>query len=359
MTPKAAIVYLSYNSLPYLPEVVSSWEKLDYPREAIEIIIVDNASPDGSAQWIRDHLLSRSGRDLPRITFFPSGENLGFAGGNNLGINHALLEGAAYVFLQNNDLKMDPGCLREAVALAETDPKIGSVQSLMLLWQDPDTVNSTGGMVHFLGFGFVRDNGRYRRDVTVTDGEEIAYGSGAATLYRASALKEAGLLDERLFLYHEDLELGWRLRLAGWRNVVSMRSVVFHKYEFSRSAQKLYWMERNRWLVHLSHLKPATLMIILPFMLAGELALAVFAARGGWLPQKMKAWGSMLDPQTWTYVAKKRRESAALRGVKDRDIMRLWTGRIEHQQTSNVIVEKVANPALSVIWSVLKLLIVW
>src|SRR3989344_6288438 len=152
MTPKAAIVYLSYNSLPYLPEVVSSWEKLDYPREAIEIIIVDNASPDGSAQWIRDHLLSRSGRDLPRITFFPSGENLGFAGGNNLGINHALLEGAAYVFLQNNDLKMDPGCLREAVALAETDPKIGSVQSLMLLWQDPDTVNSTGGMGRLLGF---------------------------------------------------------------------------------------------------------------------------------------------------------------------------------------------------------------
>lgn len=374
MQPKVAIIYLSYNSLPYLPEVVSSWEKLDYPHEGLEIVIVDNASPDGSAQWVRDNLLSRSGRDLPRITFFPCEENLGFAAGNNLGIDHALLalrvpqgdpersrgvEGASYVYLQNNDAKLEAGCIREAVALAQTDEKIGSVQSLMRLWQDPDVVNSTGGMVHFLGFGFVRDNGKTFGDVRVTDGEEIAYGSGAATLYRASALKEVGTLDHHLFLYHEDLELGWRLRLAGYRNVLSARSVAFHKYEFSRSVQKLFWMERNRWLVHLSHLKVATLALLVPLMLALELPMALFALRGGWLPQKARAWAVAFDPRTWAYVSRKRRESAALRKVADAEIVRIWTGKIEHQATENPVVERLANPALGLVWRGLRFVIRW
>ncbi|TAK03554.1 glycosyltransferase family 2 protein [Patescibacteria group bacterium] len=367
MPPKIAVIYLSYNSLPYLPEVVSSWEKLDYPREALEIVIVDNASADGSAQWIRDHVLPKSNSVLPRVTFFPSGVNLGFAGGNNLGIDHALLEGADYAYLQNNDAKLDSGCIREAVALAQSDENIGSVQSFMRLWQDPEVVNSTGGMVHFLGFGFVRDNGRYAKDVTATDpstslrvdGEEIAYGSGAATLYRATALKAAGLLDDHLFLYHEDLELGWRLRLAGFRNVLSMKSVAFHRYEFSRSVQKLYWMERNRWLVHLSHLKAASLALIAPFMLVEELALAAFAIHGGWFSQKLKAWGAAFDPRTWAYVSRKRKESRTIRKVTDAEIVRLWTGRIEHQATSNPIVEKVANPVLDAIWRVVRKCIVW
>lgn len=357
--PKVAIIYLSYNSLPYLPEVVSSWEKLDYPHGNLEIVIVDNASPDGSAAWIADHVLPRSGRELPRVTFFPCGENLGFAAGNNLGIEHALLEGAAYVYLQNNDAKLDPACLREAVALAEGDARVGSVQSMLRLWQDPGAVNSTGGMVHFLGFGFVRDNGRAVADVAVADGEDVAYGSGAATLYRAAALREVGMLDPYLFLYHEDLELGWRLRLAGWRNALSTRSVAFHKYEFSRSVQKLYWMERNRWLVHLSHLKPASLALILPFMLTLELPLALFAWRGGWLRQKARAWAAAFDPRTWAYVARKRRESAALRRVGDKDVVRLWTGRIEHQQTASPAVERFANPALDLVWKGLKSVISW
>lgn len=365
-SPKVSITYLSYNSLPYLPEVVSSWEKLDYPHESLEIVIVDNASPDGSAQWISDHVIPKSGRELPRVTFFPCTENLGFAAGNNLGIDHALLEGASYVYLQNNDAKLDAGCIREAVALAESDATIGSVQSTLRLWQDPDAVNSTGGMVHFLGFGFVRDNGRAAKDVAAdhstsfrAGGEEIAYGSGAGTLYRAAALKQVGALDPYLFLYHEDLELGWRLRLAGWRNVLSTRSVAFHRYEFSRSAKKLYWMERNRWLVHLSHLKPASLALILPFMLALEIPMALFALRGGWFAHKARAWAAAFDPRTWGYVARKRRESAKLRKVGDREVVRLWTGRIEHQQVASPVVEKVANPALGLVWRGLRFVIRW
>jgi GT2 family glycosyltransferase len=352
MPPRVAIVYLCYNGRPYLEQVFFSLERLDYPKDRLEIIAVDNASSDGSAEWLR----GRGG-----ITFLPLSENTGFAGGNNVGMERAMLGGADYIFLLNNDAKLHPAAIREAVAMAESDPKIGSAQSLIRLWQDEDVLNATGGQVHFLGFGFVRDNGvrAGAEDVAPLDGTEIAYASGAAVLYRTAALREAGLLEPFYFMYHDDLELGWRLRLAGWRNVIAVRSVAYHHYEFHRSIQKYFWMERARLLVLLSHLKPATLVLLSPFLLGLEFALLCFAAKGGWLKDKTLAYLDLLRPRTWKHVAEKRRASALMRSVPDREIVRLWTGRIEHQESNDPVVERLGNPALNAVWFVLKKVIVW
>ena len=124
MMPKVAIVYLSYSGLRYLDEVITALRALDYPKDRLELIFVDNASHDGSQDYLRN---------VEGITFFPSATNTGFAEGNNIGIRHALFGGADYVFLHNNDLKLAPDAITRAVELAESDPKIGSVQSLMLL----------------------------------------------------------------------------------------------------------------------------------------------------------------------------------------------------------------------------------
>jgi GT2 family glycosyltransferase len=347
MMPKVAIVYLSYNGKRYLDEVLTALRALNYPRESLEFIFVDNASSDGSQEYLRN---------VSDITFFPNGKNLGFAEGNNIGINHALLHGADYVFLHNNDLKLHSDALSHAVALAQSDPKIGSVQSLMTLWKHPDIVNSTGGMVHFLGFGFVRDNGEKSDEVMKwrSDGEEIAYASGAAVLYRAEVLKNVGVLDPFLFLYHEDLELGWRIRLAGFKNVLSLRSLVFHDYEFKRSIQKFFWMERNRWLVHFSHLNWSTLLILLPFMIIMEVPLLLFAIKGGWIKQKFCVYASLLSPKSWFYVLRKRRESHIIRKVSDAEIVQLFTGKIIHQETNNPIVTWIGNPILGVAWFLIR-----
>jgi hypothetical protein len=355
MTPKVAIVYLAYKVRPYIEQVFLSLEWLDYPKERLEIIVVDNASPDGEAEWVRQH--------APSATLFAMPTNEGFAGGNNIGINHALLHGADYVYLLNGDAKLDPGAIKEAVAVAEADKTIGSVQSLLRLWQDQEVLNSTGGMVHWLGFGFVRDNG-FRDPVsefseTRSRNPDIAYASGAAVLYRASVLREVGLLEPFYFMYHEDLELGWCIRLAGYRNVLAPRSVAFHHYEFRRSVQKYFWMERNRWLVHLSHLKFVSLVLIVPWMVAIEIPLIVFAAKGGWLREKLLVYAELIRPQTWQHIAKKRRESKIIRKTTDREIVRLWTGKIEHQETKNAVVDYVANQMLSVLWFILKRVIVW
>jgi GT2 family glycosyltransferase len=350
MLPKVAVIYLCYNTRHYLDDVFASVKQLNYPKEKLEIIAVDNDSQDGSPEWFRQQ---------KGITFMPSGSNLGFAEGNNLGMNHAILDGCKYVYLLNGDAKLDQDAIMEAVELAESNKKIGAVQSRIMLWKTPNVVNVTGGMVNFLGFGFARDNGRRWEEVKkeVTDGEEIAYASGAAVLFRSSVLKNVGLLESFYFMYHEDLELGWRIRLAGYKNVLSTKSIAFHDYEFRRSIKKFYWMERNRVLVHFSHLKWSTLALLAPIMLASELGLLMFAFRGGWLKEKVLVWFNLLSPSVWKHVRTKRKESTLLRTVSDKEIVRHWTAKIDHQETQSPIVDKLINPTLSLIWSILKHLI--
>lgn len=352
MLPKVAIIYLSYNSKKYLDEVFLSLDKLDYPRDRLEIIFVDNVSTDGTREYL-------SGVD--GITYFPNNENTGFAEGNNLAIRYAISKGIDYVYLHNPDLRLHPQAIKEAVMMAESDEKIGSVQSFMKLWKDEGTINSTGGMVHFLGFGFVRDNGSRVDNIVPTfrDGEEITYASGAAVLFRTSALKNVGLLDSHLWMYHEDLELGWRLRLAGYKNVLALKSHAYHDYEFSRSIKKFYWMERNRFLVHASHLKLPTLVILSPFFLGMEVALIPFAIKGGWLKEKMKTYKALLHPKTWKYLRRKRKESKRLRKISDKEIVSMFTAKVEHQETSSILVTHVGNPLLSSAWFVIKRIIIW
>lgn len=347
MLPRVAIIYLSYNTRKYLPDVFDSLDVLNYPAEKLEIIVVDNDSKDESVEWLH----ARKG-----ITFFPSGENLGFAEGNNLGINHAILGEADYVYLLNGDAKLHPDALLEAVKVAENDGSTGSVQSRVMLWKFPEIVNVTGGMVHFLGFGFARDNGSSWESVKdqYTDGEEIAYSSGAAVLFRSSVLQKVGVLDPFLFLYHEDLELGWRIRLSGYKNVLSLKSIAYHDYEFKRSIKKFYWMERNRILVQFSHLRWWSLALLSPLLVLTEVGLLVFAVKGGWIKEKMLVYINLLSPRSWMYVARKRQESRIIRRVEDRDIVKLWTGKIEHQETSSPVVRFVINPLLSVLWWAIK-----
>lgn len=359
--PRVAIVYLSYNTRPYLKEVMESVASLSYPKESLDWMIVDNNSPDNSAALIQELVLPESGKSLPNVTFFAERENHGFAKGNNLAIDHAIKQGFDYVFLLNNDAKLHPDAITHAVEMAESDQSIGSVQSLMLLWQNEEVVNSTGGVVHFLGFGFVRDNGASWEQVKSqrTDGEEIAYASGAAVLYRASALKQVGNLDEYLFLYHEDLDLGWRLRLAGYRNVLSTKSVVYHYYEFKRSIKKFFWMERNRWLVHGSNLRIGTIVLLLPFLLLLEIALVFFGIKGGWLKEKLRVYKELFNPALWRQLRKRRAHAASIRVVSDAKIVSLFSSVIAHQETRQLLVDRVGNPILSFVWSIIKRLIRW
>lgn len=347
---KVAVVVVTYNAMPYLDGCLGPLRDMAHPGLDVEVVVVDNASTDGTAGAVR--------RDHGWTTLVETGENLGFAGGNNVGIRRAMDGGAEFVFLLNQDTVPTEGFIAEAVKVARADERIAAVQSLLLLWPEKDLINSAGNAIHFLGFGYCTDYrvpvGRWRHSGV----PEIAYASGAAVLLRASALERAGLFDEELFLYHEDLDLGWRLRLAGFSNVLAPHSVVHHKYEFSRSIGKYYYMERNRWIVLLKNCRLWTLIVLLPGLLAAEAGLALSAARGGWWPKKLAASLYFLRPRAWAHIFAERDRVARIREVGDREIVRLFTPAIRDQETPSPFVRFAANPLMALAWGVMRLLIV-
>src|SRR5204862_337230 len=133
-------------------------------------------------------------------------------------------------------------------------------------------------------------------------------------------LERLGLFNEELFAYHEDLELGWRAHLAGFRVVIEPASRVAHKYEFTRSPRKYYWMERNRALVGLWCYHAGTLALVAPAFVAMEAGLWLFALKTGWWREKAQAYRYLLEARRWPGFLAERRRVQALRAASDREV---------------------------------------
>lgn len=368
---KIAIVVLTYNGESFVDVWSASLRALERGEHDVQVIVVDNASKDGNA----DAVAAR----FPTATLIRNAENLGFAGGNNVAIRRALEDGVDYVYLLNQDAWLAPGALLEALRVAEADERIGAVQSMLLLDQERDRINSAGNAIHFLGLGYAvghrTELSRWHEHAVLELGTfteygtpvsawrhqgipEIAYASGAAVLYRADALREVGLFDEELFLYHEDLDLGWRLRLAGYGNVLAPHSLAYHHYEFSRSIAKYYYMERNRYIVLFKNLRTWSLVVLSPFLLVSELALFLAALLGGWWKEKLRVYRYFLDKRAWRHIEQERARTTLLRKVSDREIVRLWTPIVAFQDVTGPFTRYVANPLMRLTWAVVRLLIV-
>ena len=193
--------------------------------------------------------MARVRERFPSVEVVEAGQNLGFGAGVNRGIRRALEKGAEFVYLLNPDARVTPEFLVEAVAEMARDESVAAVQSLLLLEPDGAFIDSAGNTIHFLGLRLLRRciGGLERR--RPPSRAEIAFASGAAVLLRLSALATVGTMAEELFLYCEDMDLCWRLRLAGHAIRLAPRSVVLHRHEFSRNRDKYFLLERNRWLV--------------------------------------------------------------------------------------------------------------
>ena len=346
---RVAVIIAVYNAEPFLEGCFNTLEGANKENIDLKVIVVDDKSPDRSADIIADK--------WPWAEIVRLKENRGFAGANNVGMEKALEWEADYIYLLNQDTEVDPEFLTRAVGMAEERPTAGSVQSLLLLHPDRNLVNSWGNTIHFLGFGYSLG---YRQPKTdVEDGaQDIVYASGAAVLLRVEALRRVGLFDESLFMYHEDLDLGWRLRLNGWKNMLAPQSVVYHKYEFSRSISKFFFMERNRYLVLFQNLRSWSLIVLFPWLLLSEIALFILAVKGGWWREKGRVYGYLLNPKNWQQVSRKRRKVADIRRLSDQQIVKDFTSVIEFQDFTGPFVEKVANPMMRFIWVIIRRLIV-
>ena len=340
---RAAVVVVTYNSVG---DVDGCFGSLAAARlHGAEVIAIDNASTDGTAAAIRER--------HSWVTLVEAGTNLGFAGGNGVGIRRALEAGAGWVYLLNPDTDVDPTFLEEALAVGEADPRAAAVQSLLLLHPDRDRVNTAGNEIHFLGFGFC---GAYRapRASVPDEPREIAFASGAAVLLRAAALREVGAFDEALFMYQEDQDLGIRLRLAGWRARLAPRSLVWHHYRFSRNPLKFFFLERNRYVVLAKNLRLRSLLVLAPFLLAAELALLALALSGGWLPEKLRADRALLAKAVRGHVRAERARIQSSRVISDRELARWFTPALEFEGLAGGWVPAVLRLPMAIAWRLVR-----
>ncbi len=361
--PKIAIVYLSFHCEPYMDDILSSLKKLTYPKDKVEFVIVDNPHPEygPSVRYIEDSVMPLSGKEIPHVTLLPQKTNLGFAGGNNAGVDWAVKNNFDYVYFHNNDGFMAANCLEPIVEAMEKDSTIGAAQSLMLLHPETDLINSTGNSFQYLGFGFCNQYRFKIKDIVLPALKEVSYASGAALMVSVDSIKKYGAWDNDFFLYHEDLEWSMRLRMLGKKIVLVRDSVFYHKYQFARSITKFYWMERNRYGTMLLFFRWPTLLLLAPMGLALELGLILFALKGGWFKERMKVYKYWLKKESWKLWLQKRKKTQALRTVTDRYLMSYAVSGIYFQDksTDNPIVNYIGNPIMKLYYYIVVKGLIW
>lgn len=209
-----SIVIPNWNGAKFLPTCLDALARQTYPN--IEIIVADNDSHDESRELIKTH--------YPQVILIELPENRGFTGACNAGLEAAKGE---FVALLNNDTEVDPGWVAAVVDAFERHPEVGLVASKMLLFDRRDYIHTAGDF--FTLDGRAGNRGVWQRDEGQFDQEEYVFSAcGGSAAYRRSMLDQVGLLDDDFFFSLEDMDMGWRAQLAGWRCLYTPRAIVYH-----------------------------------------------------------------------------------------------------------------------------------
>lgn len=332
----------------FLPDCIASIRQQDYQGE-IKIFITDNETSPESVLLLQ--------KLAPEAELVLNKTNDGFAKGCNDSMRLALAQGFDFIFLVSIHSVLKSGCVRELAGAMASDETIAVAQARLMLGGEDNLIASLGNETHYLGLGF---SGAYKEkwQGQVKEIREIFYPSGASMFFRRSALAAVGLLDEEYWMYNEDQELPWRLRLNGWRVVLAPDAVTETKYSFQRSIKSVYWMDRNRIISILICYHFLTLILILPAFILMEIGQIIFAFKNKWLKDKLKVYLYFLKPRTWHYLFFARRRNQKLRKVKDRAIAPLITGKISHQEFNDWKL-KLINPFFDFYWHIIRVIMFW
>jgi GT2 family glycosyltransferase len=278
------------------------------------------------------------------------GENVGFGAACNRGARETDADVLVFV---NPDTVVQPGAIA-ALERALADPEAGVAQARLRLLDAPELLNSSGNVVHVTGLAWP---GGYREPAeSVTERSEIGYASGAAFAIRADAFRAVGGFTEELFLYQEDLELCWRVRLHGLRVVVAPDADVLHDYILERPGRrKEYYLERNRLVFVLTAYSGRLLLLLGPVLLAAELGVAVVAWRQGWLREKVAGWRWLAAHARW--LGERRRATQALRRIADRDLARHLSPVLDPRMLELPDAARLANVLVATWWRAVRVVL--
>lgn len=268
---KSTIVIPNYNGIEYLENCLLSIleDTADHPAR---ILVIDNASSDGSAEIAE----AMDGVEVIRM-----GENTGFCKAVNTGIEAS---DTPYVILLNNDLTVERGFVRAMEESLRSDAKAFSAGAQMRMMREPDKIDSAGDYYCALGWAYDYGKGRKASDRYLRP-REIFAACGGAAIYRKSVFDEIGLFDERHFAYLEDVDIGYRARIYGYRNLYAPKAVVYHAGSGASGSKynafKVNLSSANNIYLIVKNMPPLQVLINLPFLVAGFVIKLFFFWRKG------------------------------------------------------------------------------
>lgn len=253
-----SILVLNYNGIEFCQDCFTSIRALTYPH--YEVIMIDNLSTDGSVAYVR--------KNFPEVRIIELDNNYGFAKGNNRGVHFAR---GKYLFFLNQDTVLEKDCLTELVQVMDSDPEIGMCSAKMMFWSEKHVINSTGLIVNKICCCW--DRGSFELDLGQYDEDtEVVSVSGGAMLIRKDVFEHLGGFDSEYFMYYEDLDLGLRTWLSGYKVMFVPKSVIYHKMQYSY--QKYYHFEyidhRNRLRTILKNISLKNLLWMLSLSLLND-----------------------------------------------------------------------------------------
>ncbi len=311
--PLISIIILNYNAGKLLLNCIESVFKSKY--ENLEVIVVDNASSDKS------HITCKE--KFNKIRLISNETNLGYCEGNNVGIRNSK---GAFIIILNPDTEVEPSWLNELLNAYVKNGE-GLYQPKILSLYEKDILQSTGNMLHLFGFGFARDKG-LKDNSQRNQIEQIGYASGTCLFTSTAVLNRVGLLDPFLFLYHDDLDLGWRAAQLGIKSYFVPSSVIYHaeSYTLKWSAKKFFWLERNRRYCLLTHYSKETYHKMLPSLIVVDILVWLFYFYKGFLGSKIRAELDIL--QNRDHISKKYNEIESKKLVSDVELVKLFPDEI-------------------------------
>lgn len=267
---KVTVVIPNYNGEKYLGDCLKALK--EQSMKDFDLIVVDNGSQDESVRIVREGF---PGAELIRLD-----KNYGFSKAVNDGIRTARTE---YVILLNNDTRVEKDFVKALFEAVSRDDRIFSVSARMLQMNDPQLIDSAGDMYCCLGWAFARGkdkpSGRYDKRA------DIFSACAGAAIYRKSVFNVIGYFDEKHFAYLEDVDLGYRARINGYRNVYEPRALVYHAGSGLSGSRyntfKISLSSRNNVYVPYKNMPLLQLILNLPFLLAGFIIKTVFFVRKG------------------------------------------------------------------------------
>ena len=306
-TGLVSIIILNYNGEKYLEDCLESIFR--ETKHDFEVIVVDNNSPDKSGD--------KFSKKYQNCKFILNEKNEEVSEGLNVGIKNSNGE---YIVLLNNDLIVAPKWLDYLFEAYEKNGS-GLYQPKFLKMNDRSIIDSAGNLINVFGFGFSREKGK--KDVLKYNSiEEIGFAAGTCMFTVKEIFDKVGYFDKKLFAYNEDLDLGWRARLLGYKSFYVPESIVYHhgSAQWKWSGEKFYLLERNRWIVLLSNYNTGTILKLLPSLLILEIALLMFFAKKRMLIKKLRSYGGIIRLNN--HIAKRRKSLKRVVGFNDQEVLK-------------------------------------